>query len=341
MNILLTSAGRRTYLVKFFKQALNGKGKVFVSNSDSQSPAVQIADESITTPLIYDQDYIPFLIEFCKVNDIKAIIPLFDVDVFVLAKNKEHFLKADIQVIVGDWQNIAFCNDKLATFNKLNDHNILVPKTINQLAQAKALITKGELKFPLIVKPRWGMGSIGMYEAVNESELEVFYSKCLRDIKNGYLIYESNDDIENSVIIQEKIKAVEFGLDVINDLNGMYQTTIVKKKNAMRSGETDSATVINAPELKKLGEKLSTIVQHPGNLDVDVLFNGKDYYVLELNARFGGGYPFTHLSGVNLPLAIVKWLQGDSVIDELRENHGVSGYKDLVVRTLSIEEGSI
>ncbi len=33
MNILLTSAGRRTYMVNYFKDVLNGKGKVFASNS--------------------------------------------------------------------------------------------------------------------------------------------------------------------------------------------------------------------------------------------------------------------------------------------------------------------
>lgn len=39
MNILFTSVGRRTYLVEYFKEALNGCDEVHVANSDENSPS--------------------------------------------------------------------------------------------------------------------------------------------------------------------------------------------------------------------------------------------------------------------------------------------------------------
>ena len=38
-----------------------------------------------------------------------------------------------------------------------------------------------------------------------------------------------------------------------------------------------------------------------------------DYCVLELNPRFGGGYPFSYEAGVNMPKAIISWLKGENV----------------------------
>ncbi|MGN0028110.1 MAG: carbamoyl phosphate synthase-like protein, partial [Clostridium sp.] len=77
MNILITSVGRRSYLVNYFKEALGEKGEIHVANSSSVSPAFQYADKSVVTPLIYDDNYIPFLKKYCIENNIDAIISLF------------------------------------------------------------------------------------------------------------------------------------------------------------------------------------------------------------------------------------------------------------------------
>jgi carbamoyl-phosphate synthase large subunit len=64
-----------------------------------------------------------------------------------------------------------------------------------------------------------------------------------------------------------------------------------------------------------MGKKIGQNLHHIGNLDVDIMqrANG-DYCVLELNPRFGGGYPFSYEAGVNMPKAILKWLK-EEVVD--------------------------
>ena len=96
MNILLTSAGRRGYMVNYFKKALNGTGKVHVGNCDENAVSFIYADESIVTPPIYDNNYIEFLIQYCVNKNIKIIVPLFDIDLYVLAANKDLFEKEEI-----------------------------------------------------------------------------------------------------------------------------------------------------------------------------------------------------------------------------------------------------
>lgn len=336
MNILLTSVGRRSYLVNYFKEALNGEGLVHVANSTAISPAFKVADKYAVSPLIYDKQYIPFLLEYCKENRIDVLISLFDIDLPVLASNKQLFDAIGTRVIVSDSKVIDICNDKWKTYLFLRDNELNVPMTYLRLEDALADVQSQKIKFPLMVKPRWGMGSISIYEAENAEELKIFYDKAKRKIMDTYLKYESNQDPDECVLIQQKIEGQEYGLDIINDLDGKHINTIVKKKYAMRSGETDCAMVVDNPILKSAGEKLAKLLKHQSNLDVDMFLYNDEPYVLEMNARFGGGYPFSHNAGVNLPLAIIKWAKGNVVSKELLEAKcGIVAQKDIMIVDIS------
>lgn len=336
MNILLTSVGRRSYLVTYFKKVLGKEGEVHVANSSDISPAFLVADYHVVSPLIYDKNYIPFLKKYCVENHIKAIISLFDIDLPVLAKHKQEFDQLGVKVIVSCEEVIDICNDKWKTYQYMSSQGFLLPKTFISITDAFEALAEGGIQYPVIVKPRWGMASIGVYEAENQQELKLLYEKAVSSIKKSYLHFESEKEINQAVLIQEKLVGQEFGLDVINDLSGNYQNTIVKKKLAMRAGETDCAEVVDNVQLSILGKRISEALKHIANLDVDVFVNGEKAYILEMNARFGGGYPFSHMAGVDLPGAIVKWLKNETVPSSMLEaTMGVRCQKDLqLVRLL-------
>lgn len=337
MNILLTSAGRRGYLVRYFKEVIQETGKVYAANSSELSPALSAADVAVVTPLIYDKEYIPFLKNYCKENNINALISLFDVDLPVLAVHKDEFQEMGTSIIVSDQNIIDICNDKWQTFLFLKKNGFLVPKSFLSIKEVTEELHNGNLKFPLIVKPRWGMGSIGVVKAEDEEELQFFYKKVQREIRDSYLKYESQKDIELSVLIQECLAGQEYGFDIINNLQGMYQNTIIKKKLAMRSGETDCAVTVKWDKGMDEAERLSNCLHHIGNLDVDVFEVNGEPYILELNARFGGGYPFSHLAGVNLPQALVDWASGrETDARNLHAATGVLGQKDITMIGLTV-----
>lgn len=334
MNILITSSGRRTYLVEYLRKALGGSGEIHAANS-VYSIALQMADKFVCTPKIYEDQYIDFLLKYSLENNISAIISLFDIDLPVLARFKNVFAGNGIQVVVSDYEVVQVCNDKSKTFKFLTEHGFFVPMTFVDLLEVKEAITSGKIAFPLIIKPRWGMGSIGIYEAENDLELDVFFAKVQKDIQRTYLKYESLEDLEHSVLIQEKIDGQEYGIDVLNDLKGNFAAVVPKKKLAMRSGETDSAEVVANDGLVRLGKDLSAKLRHCGNLDVDCFEKNGNFYVLEMNCRFGGQYPFSHLAGANFPKAIVNWLEGKIPSRKCFEFvTGTIGVKDITPRVL-------
>ena len=341
MNILLTSAGRRTYLVNYFKDALRlagRKGEVHAANSQV-CPAFFAADRQVVTPLIYDPQYIPFLLEYCRRWQIELLIPLFDIDVPVLAAYRQAFAEIGCVVVTADPDKAEICNDKWKTYLFLMEHSELLsregvgaPKTWLDVESAVQQAKDAAVQYPMIVKPRWGMGSLSIYQADDEEELRLFVKKGLREIGSSYLRYESARAPEHCALIQEKLQGQEYGLDVINDLDGRYRTTIVKRKAAMRSGETDAAETAENQQLKNLGRILGNLMKHRGNLDVDVFEANGQYYILEMNARFGGGYPFSHVAGIHLPYALVKWRAGEEPEPQyLEARAGVRAQKDIQI----------
>ncbi|MDD4156984.1 MAG: ATP-grasp domain-containing protein, partial [Candidatus Cloacimonetes bacterium] len=320
----------RTYMVNYFKEALQGKGLVHAANS-VETYAMKIADQSVLTPLIYDGNYIEFLLDYCLKNNIKSVISLFDIDLPVLAKNKQKFAENQIVVIVSDYDFIKICNDKWLTYRFLIENGFNAPTSFLSVNDVLKAIESNTINFPLIIKPRWGMGSIGIFEADTKEELLILYQKTLNSIKNSYLKYESNQELDKSIIIQEKLLGDEYGLDVFNNLNGELLACVPKKKLAMRAGETDSAEIIENNELFEIGGKISQLSKHIGNLDVDCFWVNNKFYILEMNCRFGGQYPFSHLAGVNFPKALLKLINNEKVDEKLlKANPGTIGIKDLV-----------
>jgi carbamoyl-phosphate synthase large subunit len=161
------------------------------------------------------------------------------------------------------------------------------------------------------VKPRWGSGSAGIEVAEDMDELALAYPLAIRRYARSLPPGVTAVRPEETALIQEWVRGEEFGLDVINDLTGRHVTTLAKRKLVMRSGETDRAVTVADVRFATLGARLGEALGHIGNLDCDVFLRDGVFSVLEMNPRFGGGYPFAHTTGANLPAALVAWACGE------------------------------
>lgn len=316
-NILLTSVGRRGYLVEWFKDAMKGKGNVLVTNSQ-RTPAFNVADGSAISPPIYSDEYISFLISFIKENHVGAMLSLFDIDIPVLAKNRERFVRCGCFPVVASYATAMACNDKFMTYESLKAAGIKTVETYLGAQEFSNAVREGRVTYPAVVKPRWGMGSLGIMKVDDESELLAACSMVSRTVEQTYLKYESSQDAEHNVIIQSQVQGEEYGIDVMNGLDGGLKGFSARKKLAMRAGETDIAeTVMGDSRFEDLAQRISRAFSFPGNMDVDAFDINGDLHVLEMNARFGGGYPFSHMAGVNLPEALLCWLSGADCEEEV------------------------
>jgi carbamoyl-phosphate synthase large subunit len=316
MNVLLTSAGRRNYLINYFRDALQGSGHVFAADASADAPALQEADKAFVVPLASDSEYIDKIVHVCRQNEVGLLVSLNDLELPVIAKNRQLFLSNGTIPVISSPETINTCFDKWATHNFLQSIGVSSPKTYLSLHDARNALISGALSFPVVVKPRWGTSSIGIEFAHDLEELELAYRVSSLRLKRSFLAAVSSSAPEHYLLIQEYLEGDEYGLDIINDINGNYVTTVVKRKLVMRAGETDRAITIVNDNLNVIGEIVGKHLGHVGNLDCDVFVNTSGINFLEMNPRFGGGYPFSHIAGLNLPAALISWARCEATSPE-------------------------
>ena len=312
MNILFSCAGRRNYLLHYFKQALIYQGRIIATDMQSSAPALAVADKAYLVPGVYEVGYVDELLAICKKEGIRALISLNDLELPILAAEKEKFKAIGTNILISAQEVIDICFDKWRTHKFTNAHkfSFKCPSTYIDFEDAKKAINEGMLKFPLVLKPRWGSASIGIEFPESFKEMELAYELLRMKLDRSILANASRQDRERSILIQSKIQGTEFGLDVLNALTGSPVQVYVKEKLAMRAGETDKAVLRNRPDLESVGFEIGHALGHIGNLDVDVFESDGKFYLLEMNPRFGGGYPFSQMAGADYPAALVSWIEG-------------------------------
>ncbi|MDZ8050444.1 MAG: ATP-grasp domain-containing protein [Aulosira sp. ZfuVER01] len=310
MNIVITCAGRRIDLINFFKDALAKNGYVLACDANPNAAALQKADKGFVVPSVKHSDYFDIIVNICKQHQVRLLIPLLDLELPLLARQRDRFLEVGTFPVISSPEVIDTCFDKWATFELLTNWGISVPKTYISLSDARQALSQGEIKFPLVIKPRWGSASVGIFSVQDDEEMEMAYQFAKKLIFGTSLADVSAKDPQRCVLIQEKLYGQEYSLDIINNLTGSYITTFAKRKLSMLAGSTDAAIVVDDKRLKDLGASIGQQLGHISSLDCDVIVTADGCFVIDMNPRLGGGYPFSHQAGANLPAALIAWASG-------------------------------
>jgi carbamoyl-phosphate synthase large subunit len=310
-NVMLTYAGRRNYLVKFFREALRGRGQVFAADASPEAPALRDADKSFIVPRLSHPAYIDSLLAICQLHCIRLLISPDDLELQVLARNRHRFLKVGTIAVVSSPEVTDKCFDKWMSLKFLKSCHLDVPVTYLSLTDVREGLARGDITLPVVIKPRWGTTSIGIEYPEDWEELELGYLLARKRIERTALWEMSATDPGRCILVQQLLCGQEYGLDVVNDLEGRHVCTLVKRKLAMRAGQTDRAVTVNSARLEKIGGLIGSELGHIGVLDCDVMVTEQGCYVLDMNPRLGGGYPFSHMAGANLPAALIAWANGE------------------------------
>jgi len=299
MNLLFSCIGKRGYIADYFRCHLGKNDRIIGTSNTKWTAGFSHCDKNYVLPDIISPKYISMIMDICKIESVSGILSFFDPDVVKLSKHFEEFVRVGITPIFPKKEITEICFDKHKTFEFLTSHKIKTAMTYLDFYQAMKEINSGKLSFPVYVKPRRGFSSRLTFKATNKRELDAFFH------------YESG------MIIQEELTGEAINFDILNDLNGKVVSVVPWRKYLSRLGETEHAQTIYNQSVIDFGINLGSILKHIGPLDADLfLLNGK-ISVLEINLRFGGGYPVSHLAGANFPSKIIRMLKGEEVQQEI------------------------
>ena len=323
MNILILSAGTRNKIVQYFVKALAGNGVVIATDCSNLAPAIYEADKHYVVPRMTDEGYIDVILEICKNEKINGVLSLIDPELSLLSENKEKFEAVGTTVIGSSYELCEMSLDKFEMFNWLNGHGYNCAKSYMDKEKFYEDVKDGRITYPVFVKPARGSASISISKVYDKETVD--------------LLFAHNDGL----MIQEFLDGQEIGADVYIDMiSGEPVSIFTKKKLKMRAGETDKAVSFKDERLFELISKFVKEAGYKGQIDIDIFDINGEYYVSEVNPRFGGGYPHAYEAGCDHIKLILNNLFGKPNIPTLgdyEENIYMMKYNEIKILSNNLE----
>jgi len=287
IKILFTSPGRRFELITLFKTNFPAGSLFYGADFEKTSSASYCLDKVFKVPYEINKEYIEKILSLSIENNVAIVIPLIDPELLLFSEYKNRFKENGIFVMISDYSKIEIAIDKWNTFKFVEEINIPTPLT-NLPSQIKNL---DQINYPVIAKPRKGSASKGIFK---------IYSK-----KNF-----NNLSIDNSYIIQEIIIGDEITVDIFSDGSKKCYEAVQRKRLKIRGGEVERGVTIKDSQILELTKRFVAKYQPLGVINIQfILRNGKPYFI-EINPRFGGGYPLSYAAGANYPIMLLNLYKG-------------------------------
>ena len=286
-NILITSAGQRVSLVRAFQKELSTfdeKAKVYtIDMNPILAPACHVSDGYRKIVRVTDKKYVIQLLEICKEWNIGMIIPTIDTELMVLAANKSMFEENGIITIISSEKFVRICRDKRIVNDFFNQQGISTPR----------IMDKENPTFPLFIKPYDGSRSKDTFIIKSPEELQPYHFFYQKLIFMEYIDPKEHD---------------EYTVDAYYNKKGYLCCVVPRKRILVRSGEINKGVTRKNEIIPLFREKLSFIEGAVGCLTIQLFLNRKTRHVIgiEINPRFGGGFPLSYLAGANYPQWLIK-----------------------------------
>jgi carbamoyl-phosphate synthase large subunit len=303
MNILITSAGQRVSLARAFQHELKEvfpKANVFTTDIHPRlSAACHVSDRSFKLKQVTHADYISDLLKLCVKENIRMVVPTIDTELLPLARHKPEFAKEGIELIISSEPFVAICRDKRESNRFFMERKISVPQEFD----------RHNPTFPLFIKPVDGSSSINACVIENQSQITT------RHMANEKLLFMEYID-------QKEYD--EYTVDMYFGKDNTVKCIVPRKRISVRAGEVNKALTCKNLIVSALKEKLGRVQGAVGCLTVQVFLHkeNRDMKGIEINPRFGGGYPLSYRAGANFP----KWLIQEYLLNQ--EIHYSNDWED-------------
>ena len=300
VNVLVTSAGRRTTLVRAFAEEAHKRGgRVHAGDVDALAPALYLADDFLHTRRTDDPAYVADLLGAVALRSIRLVVPTIDTDLPVLAAGKPSFGTLGCMIAVSTESFVELTLDKYQTGVRFGAAGIRVP-----LSWLPPIPQTVERPSRVFVKPRRGSASQGAYEVARED-----LDSVLRLVPQA--------------VVQEVISGPEVTIDALFDFDGQPIHFVPRRRIRTLGGESvQGVTLDHDPTIEDWIEHVLGLCSElgaMGPLTIQAFLSPDGPILSEINPRFGGGFPLALAAGGKYATWLLDMAEGRNVEPRLRQ----------------------
>lgn len=293
-NLMFCSVGRRGRLLRDVKETIGKTGLIIGTDNKSTAPALQMCDRQYVVPRITEPGYVELLLDICRENGVKAITTLIDPEIEILSANSDRFREIGVIPLCPARQSAVYCFDKYELFRYCREKGIRTPLTFHDWDEFTSALADGRISFPVFMKPVCGSGSVGAHKVYT-------LEQAAADWNSG----------EHDYIIQELMTGGDCDADVyVDTISHKAVAAFSKRKIETRIGGASKTISFKDPKLFAFIEQICSAFEFNGPLDMDFFIRDGEYYLSEINPRFGGAYLHAYGAGVDFIKLIVNNING-------------------------------
>jgi carbamoyl-phosphate synthase large subunit len=291
---MLSAAGRRVALLRLLRQSIEEAGftpRILSTDVMRKSAAFHLGDICRLVPRYREPKCLEFLLEMCRELEVKLVVPTIDPELPFYAAHRERFAAIGTTVLISSPEAVEICNDKQSTHDWLTQNDL---PTVQQADAAAAIRKELNWTFPLFVKPRGGSASIG--------------ARIVNDLGELRIATAGGD-----FIVQQIAPGQEYTVDLFIDRTGHCRCAVPRMRNQTRSGEVSKGMTVRCQPVEELAKKIAESLPGAwGVINTQIFYDAATgaINVIELNPRFGGGYPLSHQAGAQMARWVAEEVAG-------------------------------
>lgn len=253
-----------------------------------------------------EKEYIDFLLEVSQKESIDYIIPLTDLEIDVINRNRDAFKEAGVTVLIQSENCLKIARNKFAMYELFkDDENVILPYSVSS--------ENLDMSFPLpaVAKPVDGRSSEGLMRITNLDQL-------------------SNVATLSNYIVQEMIPGSVFTVDYVRDQQGNDFAVPREELLRTKNGAGTTVRVVNDANLNSIVSYIGNKLDITGCINMEFIFNKDKYYLIDINPRFSAGVAFSNFVGFDMVTSHMNAFLGKTINPkvDLKEQIITKRYKE-------------
>ncbi len=236
-----------------------------------------------------EKEYIEFLLKVSQIEHVDYIIPLTDLEIDVINRNRNDFDVLSTSVLLQSENCLKIARNKLVMYEFFKDSEIVsLPYSV---ASEKLDMSFG---LPAIAKPIDGRSSEGLMKISNLEQL-------------------SNISKLSNYIVQRCLLGTVFTVDYVRDKIGNDFAVPREELLRTKNGAGITVRIVNDNQLcsivSYIGNKLGIV----GCVNMEFILNEGKYYLIDINPRFSAGVAYSNFIGFDMVISHINAHIGKSI----------------------------